>query len=47
MPHHEMPINKRKIALTAGFVGYIKISPCTNPFNELQCDTYDYIGGVV
>jgi len=24
MPHHEMPINKRQIALTAGFMGYMK-----------------------
>jgi len=23
MPHHEMPINKRQIALTAGFMGYV------------------------
>jgi hypothetical protein len=26
MLHHETPINKRQISLTAGFVGYVEIT---------------------
>ena len=46
MPHHEMPVNKRQIALTAGFVGYasvIKLCQATIILDKAYAMTY-YLG---